>query len=104
MSLTIIFQRLNYILNFTYSFRNVMDVNNVDSARYFVYLPNNCGIFNISFHFLLATWTEFISEGCSTSCGEGEEKFTRICEGAGECLGEPILMIPCKDLPVCGKF
>ena len=51
----------------------------------------------------LAAWTEFKSEGCSASCGEGTERFTRACVGAGECEGDDFLEQPCKDLPVCGK-
>ena len=59
---------------------------------------------NVSTSFFpLAAWTEFKSEGCSASCGEGTERFTRACVGAGECEGDDFLEQPCKDLPVCGK-
>ncbi len=51
-----------------------------------------------------AEWTEFKSQGCSATCGEGTETFTRECVGAGECEGDAFLTQPCKDLPVCGKF
>ena len=53
--------------------------------------------------FLTAAWTDFTSQGCSASCGEGIETLTRSCVGAGECIGEPILQRPCDNLPVCGK-
>ena len=51
-----------------------------------------------------AYWTDFVSTGCSASCGEGTETFVRTCEGAGECEGEAVLQQPCTDLPVCGKL
>ena len=51
----------------------------------------------------LAAWTEYESEGCSASCGEGTERFTRACVGAGECEGDDFVEQPCNDLPICGK-
>ena len=51
-----------------------------------------------------AAWTEWESQGCSTSCGEGDESFTRSCVGAGECDGEDTKIEPCQDLPICGKI
>ena len=50
-----------------------------------------------------ATWTEWDSQGCSTSCGEGFESFNRSCVGAGECTGENRKIEPCRNLPACGK-
>ena len=52
---------------------------------------------------LPAAWTDFETQGCSVSCGEGIETLTRSCVGAGECIGESILQRPCSNLPVCGK-
>ena len=53
----------------------------------------------------LAAWTEFVSQGCSASCGEGMETFTRTCVGAGECpQGDSFELRPCIDQPACGKL
>ena len=50
-----------------------------------------------------ATWTQWQSQGCSVSCGEGLQKYTRVCVGAGQCLGDATKFEPCADLPACGK-
>merc|ERR1712025_563105 len=48
-----------------------------------------------------AFWLDWESQGCSATCGQGMETFTRKCLGAGECVGESTKQAPCKDLPSC---
>ena len=68
-----------------------------------LYVINTLLLLKKYYPFHLASWTEWKSQGCSASCGEGLEEFTRLCVGAGECDGDDTKIEPCTDLPVCGR-
>ena len=70
----------------------------------FFYLTttNNLQVHNILQNAFPAAWTAWESQGCSASCGEGDEMFTRSCVGAGDCEGDAFMTQPCEDLPMCG--
>ena len=50
-----------------------------------------------------ASWTGWKSQECSASCGESLRRYTRLCVGAGRCIGDDTKFEPCVDLPECGK-
>lgn len=60
--------------------------------------------------FLAAKYGEWVSEGCSVTCGTGTEKFNRKCTGYGSCTGLATKTEACNTNKACptaypgGKF